>query len=163
MPVVSNTSPISNLALIGKLDLLRQQFGKILIPPAVERELKALSNPEAKAAIQMSLAEGWLEVRPAASHALIRLLSASLHDGESEAIALAVETSASCTLLDEREARAHAQRMNLKITGVLGVLLRARKQGAIPALKPLVDQLRSEAHFFIAPDLERHLLELAGE
>jgi predicted nucleic acid-binding protein len=45
MPAVSNTSPISNLALIGRLDLLREQFGKILIPRAVERELQALSNP----------------------------------------------------------------------------------------------------------------------
>ncbi len=40
MPVVSNTSPISNLAVIEKLDLLRDQFQKILIPEAVERELR---------------------------------------------------------------------------------------------------------------------------
>jgi predicted nucleic acid-binding protein len=163
MPVVSNTSPISNLAVIGKLDLLRTQFEKVLIPKAVERELLALSHPQAKSTIETALKEGWLEVRTAGSPALIALLKASLHEGESEAIALAVETSAPCTLLDEREARASALRMNLTITGVLGVLLRAKKRGDIPAVKPLMEQLRHEAHFYIAADLERQLLEFAGE
>jgi predicted nucleic acid-binding protein len=40
MPVVSNTSPILNLAIIGRLDLLRQQFSEVLIPPMVLQELK---------------------------------------------------------------------------------------------------------------------------
>jgi len=163
MPVVSNTSPIPNLALIARLDLLREQFGNILIPEAVERELQALSNPQAKAAIAVALSQGWLEVRRAGEIPLIRLLEVSLHQGESEAIALAVETSAEWTLLDEREARAAAQRMNLPITGVLGVLLRAKRQGQIPSLGPEMEQLRREAHFFIAPELERYLLRLAGE
>ena len=163
MPVVSNTSPISNLAVIEKLDLLRGQFQKILIPEAVDRELKALSNPRARAAVEAALKEGWLEVRPVKSLPLTRLLSVNLHEGESEAIALAVEVNASCTLLDEREARAAAQRMNLKITGVLGVLLRAKREGTIVLLGLVMERLRKEAHFFIAPDLERKLLELAGE
>jgi len=74
-----------------------------------------------------------------------------------------VEVTAAWTLLDEREARAAAQRMNLKITGVLGVLLRAKRQGEITSLRSEIERLRSEAHFFIASDLERHLLQLAGE
>jgi predicted nucleic acid-binding protein len=163
MPVVSNTSPISNLAVIEKLDLLRGQFQKILIPEAVNRELKALSNSCARAAIEAALEEGWIEVRAVGSLPLTRLLSVNLHEGESEAIALAVEVDASCTLLDEREARAAARQMNLKITGVLGVLLRAKKQGDIVFMALEMERLRKEANFFIAPDLERHLLELAGE
>jgi len=163
MLVVSNTSPISNLAVIEKLDLLRDQFQKILIPEAVEHELKALSNPRAKAAIEAALKEGWLEVRAVESVPLTRLLKVNLHEGESEAIALAVEINASWILLDEREARAAAQQMNLNVTGILGVLLRAKKAGDIVVLGLLMDQLRKEAHFHIAPDLERHLLKLAGE
>jgi predicted nucleic acid-binding protein len=163
MPAVSNTSPISNLALIGRLDLLQEQFGKILIPRAVERELKALSNSQAKAAIAAALSQGWLEVRAVGALPLSSLLQVRLHEGESEAIALAVEVSAPWTLLDEREARAAALRMNLKITGVLGVLLRARRKGQIMSLRSEMEQLRREAHFFIAPDLEQHLLQLAGE
>ena len=86
-----------------------------------------------------------------------------MHEGESEALALAAEVTASWTLLDEREARAAAQRMNLKITGVLGILLRARRQGQITSLRSEMERLRQGAHFFIAPDLEHHLLQLAGE
>jgi predicted nucleic acid-binding protein len=163
MLVVSNTSPISNLAVIEKLDLLRGQFQKILIPEAVERELKALSNPRARAAVEAALKEGWLEVRTVKSVPLTRLLRVNLHEGESEAIALAVEINASWILLDEREARAAAKQMNLNITGILGVLLRAKKEGDVVILGLLMDQLRKEAHFFIAPDLARHILELAGE
>ncbi|OBQ45499.1 MAG: nucleic acid-binding protein, partial [Aphanizomenon flos-aquae WA102] len=40
MPVISNTSPLLNLAIIDQLDLLRQQFGEILIPKAVLEELR---------------------------------------------------------------------------------------------------------------------------
>jgi predicted nucleic acid-binding protein len=163
MPVVSNTSPISNLALIGKLHLLREQFGTILIPYAVRRELMAISNPEAKAAIATSMEAGWIEVRKVESASLVTALNARLHAGESEAIALAIETSASCILLDEKDARIAARRMKLTITGVLGVLLLARKRGGIGALKPLVDQLRQEARFYIAADLEHELLQAAGE
>jgi predicted nucleic acid-binding protein len=163
MPVVSNTSPISNLAVIDKLDLLRGQFQKILIPEAVERELRALSNPRARAAIEEAMKEGWLEVRRIESLPLTRLLKVNLHEGESEAIALAVEINASWILLDEREARAAAQRMNLNVTGVLGVLLRAKKKGDLVLLGQVMEQLRRDAHFFIAPDLERQILELAGE
>jgi predicted nucleic acid-binding protein len=163
MPVVSNTSPISNLAIIGKLDLLRVQFGTILIPEAVERELMALSHSSAKTAIKTALNDGWLEVRAVKSPVLVGLLNLGLHAGESEAIGLAVETAATWTLLDEREARAAAQRINLPITGVLGVLLRARKQGELAELRSSLDRLRQEAHFHIAPDLERQLLEFAGE
>jgi predicted nucleic acid-binding protein len=163
MPVISNTSPISNLALIDRLDLLRIQFQKILIPDAVSRELKALSNPRAKATVEAALTDGWIEVRSVGSIHLATLLNVTLHAGESEAIALAVETNASCTLLDEREARAAAVQMNLTITGVLGVLLRGKKHGDIARLAPEMERLRKEAHFFIAPVLERRMLDLAGE
>lgn len=44
MPIVSNTSPILNLAIVGQLELLRQQFSEILIPNAVLDELKVMKN-----------------------------------------------------------------------------------------------------------------------
>lgn len=39
--VISNTTPIVSLALIGKLDLLRLLYGEVWIPPAVKAELLA--------------------------------------------------------------------------------------------------------------------------
>jgi predicted nucleic acid-binding protein len=94
---------------------------------------------------------------------MVQLLSASLHEGECEAIALAVEVKAVWILLDEREVRSTAQRMQMPITGVLGVLLRAKRQGQIASLSQEMERLRKIAHFFISPELERNVLRLAGE
>jgi predicted nucleic acid-binding protein len=48
MLVVSNTSPISNLAVIGQLELLRGQVGSVVIPPAVHEELGRNPHPAAR-------------------------------------------------------------------------------------------------------------------
>ena len=58
MRVVSNTSPLSNLAIIGRLDFLPRRYGVIAIPPAVAAELAALSHPEGSARIALAMAEG---------------------------------------------------------------------------------------------------------
>lgn len=60
MIIVSNTTPLSELAKIDRLDLLHSLFAKILIPPAVYAELTADSHP-AKIAIP---AATWIETRP---------------------------------------------------------------------------------------------------
>ena len=39
MKVVSNTSPIINLACIGQLNLLHQLYGEVIIPGAVYEEI----------------------------------------------------------------------------------------------------------------------------
>jgi len=163
MLAVSNTSPISNLAIIDRLDLLPEQFEKIIIPGAVRRELEALSHSGARSAVEAALSAGWLQVQSVEFSPLIRLLSVTLHAGESEAIALGVETQAAWILLDEREARMTAQRMRLNITGVLGILLRAKKTGRLTALRPEIEKLRRKAHFFISPELEHQILRTAQE
>jgi len=87
MPVVSNTSPITNLAIIGRLELLRTRFEKLWIPGAVESELRQLPNPAALAAIEDAFRGGWIAVRRAPDNATTRLLTAKLDPGEAEAIA----------------------------------------------------------------------------
>ena len=67
MRVVSNTSPLSNLAILGRLELLQRRYGTVRIPTAVAQELAALSHPAAKARLAAALAEGWLAVEPAAA------------------------------------------------------------------------------------------------
>jgi len=62
MRVVSNTSPVSSLAIIGRLDLLKQRYGRVSIPSAVARELSALSHPDGKARVMAALKQGWLVV-----------------------------------------------------------------------------------------------------
>ena len=62
MRVVSNTSPISNLAIIGRLSFLRQRYGRVTVPPEVARELRALSHVAARETTDAAFHEGWLVV-----------------------------------------------------------------------------------------------------
>ncbi len=163
MLVASDTSPISNLAIIGRLALLRSQFEVIWIPEAVEAELRAVPIPPAAVSIEHAVRDGWLKPRPVRGDRMVRLLQAGLHPGEAEAIALGLELPADLILLDEREGRRAAERVGLRVTGALGILLRAKRQGSIPSLKAELEALRNQAGFFIAGRLEEQLLQSAGE
>jgi uncharacterized protein len=94
---------------------------------------------------------------------LISLLQQKLHQGESEAIALAVELSADKILLDEKEARQAARTLGLSITGILGILLRGWREGSITSIKTVTDRLQQEANFWIAPALLTQILQESGE
>ena len=162
MVVVSNTSPLSNLAIVGRLALLRDQFGSVLVPSAVRRELIQLRHSAATQLLDEAFKDGWLQVTP-----LLRPVSghpgAGLHAGEAEALALAVERHADLTLLDEGDARRRATEAGLRISGVLGILLRAKRDGRLPSLREEIGRLRKEPRFFVALTLERQLVVAAGE
>ena len=81
MLAVSNTSPISNLACIGRLDLLRAQFGEIWIPKAVEAELADVPDGAVRTTIDQTRQVGWLKVRAASDANLVNLLTLELHRG----------------------------------------------------------------------------------
>ena len=163
MLVVRYTSPVSNLALIGRLDLLRIQLGEVCIPSAVRLELLDLPDLHARAAIERAIEEGWLKSAEVAAPDLLKLLSTTLHPGESGAIALAVQLQAGLVLIDEREARGVAALLGLRVTGVLGVLLRAKREGAVASLRQEIEALRGKARFLVAPQLEHQILREAGE
>ncbi|WP_223257355.1 DUF3368 domain-containing protein [Phormidesmis priestleyi] len=82
----------------------------------------------------------------------------TLDRGEAEAIALAIELKADWTLLDEREGRKVAKSLGLKVTGVLGILLRAKQLGEIESLQLVIDDLINKAGFRIAPELLTQIL-----
>jgi uncharacterized protein len=158
MPVVSNTSPILNLAIVDQLELLRRQFGKILIPNAVLDELKIDEERLGSQAIRGAISSGWVQAQRVSNEPLAQLLKQTLDRGESEAIALSVELTADWTLLDEREGRKAAKSLGLKVTGILGILLRAKQTGEIESLQPIIDELINKAGFRIAPELLAQVL-----
>jgi predicted nucleic acid-binding protein len=163
MLAVSNTSPISNLASIGRLELLKSQFSELWIPNAVFVELTAHPDPIAQTTIQTAIRDQWIRIGTSRDSGLLRLLFLQLHQGEAEAIALATDLHADFVLIDEQEGRQLASKTGLAVTGVLGVLLRAKRAGEIAAIKPEMALLRSKAHFFASPALEAKILSAAGE
>ncbi len=163
MPVVSNTSPLLNLAIIDRLDLVRDQFGEVFIPPAVLHELRADEDRPGSPALAAALAGGWIKVAPLQNPVVAQVLWRTLDEGEAEAIALALEVGAERVLLDERDARRAAKHLGLATVGVLGILLRARFDGRISSLASELRRLRNEAGFRIGSELEQTLLMEAGE
>jgi predicted nucleic acid-binding protein len=163
MPVISNTSPLLNLAIVDHLFLLPQQFGQIYIPPAVFTELKINEDLPGSRALQAAIKEGWLIPQAVKNTAFVNLLRRDLHQGESEAIALAVELSADKILLDEKEARQAARALGLSITGILGILLRGWHEGSVSSIKAVIERLQHDANFRIAPALLAQILQESGE
>ena len=159
MLVVSNTSPILNLAIIGQLALIRQQFGQVQIPLAVLAELKVLEDRPGSKEIQAAVDTGWIKVQEVSSQLSVQLLQQVLDRGESEAITLAIDLKADRILLDERDGRKIAKSLGLKVTGVLGILLRAKQEGELSSLPDLIDALVKTAGFRIAPELLAKVLE----
>lgn len=158
MPVVSNTSPIPNLAIVNQLILLHQQFGEILIPTAVLDELKVSEDRPGSQAIREAISSGWIQSQEVSNEPLAQLLKQTLDQGEAEAIALAIELKADWTLLDEREGRKVAKSLGLKVTGILGILLRAKQLGQLESLQNVINELIHKAGFRIAPELLAQIL-----
>ena len=126
-------------------------------------ELRINEELPGSAALQSALNQGWLVTHCVEDTAMIELLRRDLDWGESEAIALAVQLSATQILLDERDARQIARSLGLSITGVLGILLRGRQEGVIPSMQEVTDRLSQEANFHIAPLLLNQILQACGE
>ncbi|MGL5078707.1 MAG: DUF3368 domain-containing protein, partial [Waterburya sp.] len=121
MIIVSDTSPINNLAAINQLHLLHQLYEKVLIPEAVYQELTDPNFPVAGATEVQTF--DWIQTLAVKDRTLVEALNNELDIGEAEAIALAVEMKADQVLIDERRGRLVANRLKLRHTGVLGILV----------------------------------------
>lgn len=161
MIIVSNTSPISNLIVIGEISLLQRIYPKVLIPPAVHSELTRL--PILRLTIFSLLDFGWLEIQAPTNLQLLDTLNQTLDPGETEAITLAVELSADRLLIDERLGRSMAASYGLKLRGLLGILINAKQQGLLPVLKPVLDRLINQAGFRVSQALYDRTLQEVEE
>lgn len=163
MIVVSDTSPLSSLAIVGQLSLLQQLYGKVIIPTAVASEL-ANTEPE-DSRVTAVLSSTWIETQSVTNRTLVEMLQneGKLDLGESEAIALSVELNVDELLIDERLGRREAKRLGLPIIGVLGVLVVAKGRGLISAVRPIMDDLILQAGFRVSNRLYAEVLQAASE
>lgn len=157
-PVVLNNTPLVALWAVDRLDLLRDLFGEVLIPRAVEDEFLAIDRSlRAKALAESS----WVQ-SVALAHSRRALAFAGLDRGEAEVLALAEEQDARLVVLDERKARRFAVRLGLPVTGTLGLFLLAKETGLLEAVAPWITKLHA-AGLYLRPELVARVLELAGE
>ncbi|MBF2090743.1 MAG: DUF3368 domain-containing protein [Synechococcales cyanobacterium K44_A2020_017] len=163
MIVISDTSAITNLAAIQYLQLLPQLYNQITIPEAVYRELTEI-DPPVPGTLEVQMAS-WLEVRQVVNRNVVERLQVEvrLDPGESEAIALALELNADLLLIDERRGRAEANRLGVRITGLLGILVEAKQKKLIVNVKPLMDSLIATSDFRVSSALYSQILDIVNE
>jgi len=153
MIVVSDTSSVSALLHIGPCDLLERLYGRVIIPEAVESELRRRFD---------SLPD-FLHCEQVSDNNEVKRFSKELDLGEAEAIVLARETHADILLMDELKGRAVALREGIPLIGLIGVLLQAKRNGLVPSVRRLIDRLEAEAKFRISTEIKRTAIESAGE
>ena len=131
MIVVSDTSPLNYLVLIGFDHLLPSLFGQVAVPPQVLAEMQHANAPPAVSEWARR-SPTWLEIR--SPHTKGQFFG--LGPGESAAIALAQELHAAALLIDERHGAAVAQELGFVVTGTLGILCLAAEKGLLSLPTP---------------------------
>lgn len=154
MIVVADTSPLNYLILIGEEKLLPKLFGRVVIPRVVFDELQAAGASVEVREWANNLPE-WIEIKQA------KLTAGSALDildaGEREAILLAQELAADLLLVDDRQARRAAADFGIAITGTLGILDKAAREGLID-LETAIKRMQ-KTNFRIADDLIQKLIK----
>ena len=157
--VISNTSPIFYLHRLRRLDLLQKLYQEIIVPKAVVAELEA-GRRQGEDVPEIDSYE-WIKIRAIRSPQILGL-STDFGPGETEVLALALEESDSLVIIDEKLARRIARLRGLRVTGTAGVLLKAKQEGHILAVKPFLDRLQ-EIHFHLSDNVRTLILSIAEE
>ena len=148
--IISNTSCLILLDNINALDILQKLYQNIYLTEEVAQEYgKPL--------------ETWMNVVTVKDKNYLRILNTSVDLGEASTIALALQMQEdNVMILDDLKARKLAKQLQLKFTGLLGILLKAKQQHIISSVTDIFTQLK-KANFRVSEKLEKALLRLAGE
>ncbi|TAG54608.1 MAG: DUF3368 domain-containing protein [Cytophagales bacterium] len=147
--IIADTSCFVILQNIGELDLLFNVYEEIITTIDIAKEFGE-SLPE------------WVKIKNVADNNVQKLLELQLDKGESSAIALALETQNSILILDDFKARKIAKILELKFTGTIGVIIKAKLYGFIPSIKPYIQKIKL-TNFRITPEIEMQALIEANE
>lgn len=153
MIVVSNTTPLSSLASIKRLDILEELFGVVHISESVQQELHEGG---------FSLESNAIAVYPRISSPYQHLFLRSLDEGETQTILLAENLHADLVLIDERRGNTLAKSLGLNVGGTLSALLMAKQQGIIPAVKPFLESFIANGQWY-SPRFVVQFLSSVGE
>ncbi len=136
---VVNASPLIVLAKIDRLDLIHLLADDVLVPRAVVAEINA--GPENDPA-RLFLASSPFPVVDVPAHP--NILGWDLGSGETAVLSYAFAHPGWKAVIDDGAARRCARAMGIPLIGTLGVILKARQSGLIPAAAPLLRALRAQ-------------------
>jgi predicted nucleic acid-binding protein len=147
--IISDTSCFIILSNIGELDLLQKVYGHIITTQEIANEFG-------------EILPDWVFIQSVNDKYRQQLLEMQIDKGESSAIALALEIPDCIIILDDFKARKIATQLGLNFTGTIGVIIKAKLNGVIPSIKPLLLKIR-ETDFRLTSELELFALREAGE
>lgn len=157
--VIINSTPLIILCNIGKIDILRKLYGEIVIPEAVYMEVTAKKDSACR---QITTAD-WIHMERIKNSFDKKMYKAKLHDGEVEVMILAQEEDkADLVIIDDNAAKKTAKYLDLTVTGTIGVLLKAKRNGIIQEIRPVLEEMKRNG-FYISNSLEQRILAQAGE
>ncbi|MFZ4764093.1 MAG: DUF3368 domain-containing protein [Roseimicrobium sp.] len=158
---MTDTSPLSAMAKMGWLPWLKERWGRVLVPGDVWRELGKMDDADALAKLEAARMEGWLVVNSVCVQDMPEF--AELHPGEIEAICLALKLKADWLIVDDGDARHAARSLGLRIIGVLGMIVWAKKSGRIAKAVDCIEQLRRRTKFRVSTEVLAGIVTDLGE
>ncbi|MEO6233199.1 MAG: DUF3368 domain-containing protein [Ferruginibacter sp.] len=147
--IISDTSCFIILTKIGELELLHKVYGQVVTTLDIATEYGE-TLPE------------WVEIATVKDKYRQQLLEMQIDTGESSAIALALETPGCTIILDDYKARKIADQLGLVFTGTIGVIIKAKLNGIIPSIKPILEKIK-QTNFRLSADIELQALKEARE
>lgn len=147
--VISDTSCLIILSNIDHLEILKEVYGQIYTTPEIASEYGE-TLPD------------WIKIMTVNDKFRQTLLEIQLDKGESSAIALSLEIPGSILILDDYKARKIAGQLKLKYTGTIGVLVKAKRNGILPAIKPVLSRMKQKG-FRLSVEIELMALSAAQE
>jgi len=162
--VVADSSSFIHLAAIGRTELMRELYGRVLVPSAVWQEVVVAGQGRpGEVDLRRALSEGWVSIETPPPGLNLSASTAPLHPGEIEAIRLAMSKPDNLLVMDESAGRAAATGLGLNVIGIVGILVLAKQRGLIPNLSQELQRLRGPGRFRISTHLLQHALRLGGE
>jgi len=147
--VIADTSCLIALTKIQALGFLEKLYREIYVTREIAMEFGE-KLPD------------WIKVESVRNKKYQQLLDLFLDKGEASAIALALEFDNVLLILDDLKGRKEAEKLGLKITGTLGILIKTKQSGLIQELRPYLEDLKA-AGFRISPIVEKEVLRRTDE
>ena len=147
--IIIDSSSIIALYKLNLIDILKDLYASVNVTGAVLSEV-GHDLPH------------WIRILPADNINKVQDFRKKLGYGESEIITLGIEKADYVLVLDDLKARQTAKKLGLKITGLLGILLKAKKRKKISEIRPLV-KILEEKKFRISHKLKDEILIISGE